>query len=1399
MRTLESGQPSYIMAIRNYNGDGIAIRASATIVFIFLYNQQTSKFEMAVFNKDDGQLTNLLQIPQLQENSWLSYSQQSLDVNQYDEAFITITPLYYDGSNQYTKFVVLKIFNESSGYQAKMTMYTQQERLTYQVLQTRKKHLSQRWTDLETIHLMEVQLHLHILRICNYGITRFSSVQSFSSTDASYIIQSQADSLDQNILRSVINIGSDTYVQTFSFLNGIASNKKLAYYTNKYILRAVFTGSTDSDKLYIGGYTQKEFVYSSVNQWNTFSYYQGFIQVQRANGDKDIDNDCTADFTLNNTVSNVQFTNITNLTSQNIYPYISANFYAENESQLAIELVASYYSLNVFDNSIFISQQQACHPSTAITSPNLSSFKVGYYDSTNQTKTFTFVDIYIDSSLCNDTFQDFDIVDNLNLNLSQAILNIQDSISGLNRSVEVTANITDIMNNDTLQINYTLGQQLNFALLDWYFLGGSNVTCQYYTSLSVLPSALTSYASYDSVTQIFQIQATAFSLTSSSPYTLTLRIFNENNTTLTTLTFTISIKGCDVSLIDVQMFSDQQYVIDKNTLNIEITPWLSNCDLIQYSISVNRYDGQTYSAFISMSNDQTAVQIYSSQPQDQGLYRVTVTGTLQNFLPFLSSFDLNVKLQCTLTPTGIQTPQRYKVGTSKNIIYLPFQSEYCQDPITYDSFLVGGNALPDFITFGEGRFSIETNNTFIEKSYQILLIGRIQSENIEKIVRFTINIQFPQVPRVNNITNQSRNSNTTKTPVISSDFYSLSAKVTSISQTGIVSISFNPEFKLLSNDPEKNKKHFSFDISQPDSDEKMDNNQYSFNILEISLGMLFINNGDLAGSSVKILVVGNLFFNLFMSTSLQYLWGMINQIQIITHLPINAVEIPSNTKFFFNIIIDISNFNIIPSDDMLNKMMTVKETDAFNNYFQEMDIFQKTNCTPLFLNSSTLLKYAANIELVEYILLFNYLLRFGSYLAGPQIPFLEMLTLEFEDKSSTISSLASILVLFISLASFVFTLFFLFQNSNQQLKKKDMKAKYGSLYEGVKLYTNSKLPLLQNIIFIFRRITLCSLQIVTGQGYIQTVSNTLLSLFVIAYLIHVRPFKQSFTNKLEIFNEICIMLINYHMLYFLEPNGYSDSDILNSIGYTAIGVTAFSLIANTSITFAISLKLMIKDLIQMYKKKCKKQSKHNQQGQIELSDQNFNESRNQMSSLKYNMTMTLQAELLDSQIQKVKRSKLHKLTMKDKKAKNSKSKLEAPKKAKKNTKKANLKKRKIRKIITEEMGNKQEVINQFLTRFDNIHSQNDLVCQSFSNDNDTTIAQIYRPSISLSDSVITEKPVAQIKNKVQKIKSPKKKSRKYLDLFNSQLKIKKVRDNPQYQEEVKQAKKVNLKENTYYY
>ena len=42
------------------------------------------------------------------------------------------------------------------------------------------------------------------------------------------------------------------------------------------------------------------------------------------------------------------------------------------------------------------------------------------------------------------------------------------------------------------------------------------------------------------------------------------------------------------------------------------------------------------------------------------------------------------------------------------------------------------------------------------------------------------------------------------------------------------------------------------------------------------------------------------------------------------------------------------------------------------------------------------------------------------------------------------------------------------------------------------------------------------------------------SLMVLCFLILVQPFAESKRNILEIFNEFCILIINYHLIFFTE-------------------------------------------------------------------------------------------------------------------------------------------------------------------------------------------------------------------------------------------------------------------------
>jgi hypothetical protein len=65
-------------------------------------------------------------------------------------------------------------------------------------------------------------------------------------------------------------------------------------------------------------------------------------------------------------------------------------------------------------------------------------------------------------------------------------------------------------------------------------------------------------------------------------------------------------------------------------------------------------------------------------------------------------------------------------------------------------------------------------------------------------------------------------------------------------------------------------------------------------------------------------VAGNFAANLILSGSLSLLWGMINALQIIAHLPLLMVMMPANASNFYTFIINIANFNIVPTEKITN-------------------------------------------------------------------------------------------------------------------------------------------------------------------------------------------------------------------------------------------------------------------------------------------------------------------------------------------------------------------------------------------------------------------------------------------------------------------------------------------------
>ena len=96
--------------------------------------------------------------------------------------------------------------------------------------------------------------------------------------------------------------------------------------------------------------------------------------------------------------------------------------------------------------------------------------------------------------------------------------------------------------------------------------------------------------------------------------------------------------------------------------------------------------------------------------------------------------------------------------------------------------------------------------------------------------------------------------------------------------------------------------------------------------------------GDGAAMAMNAVALGNVVASAFMSVSMNLLWGMVNTLQLIIHLPLISVYFPQNCQLFFSFIVDIVNFSLIPTDKIMNKIFSFKNStsEAMGNNFKSL-------------------------------------------------------------------------------------------------------------------------------------------------------------------------------------------------------------------------------------------------------------------------------------------------------------------------------------------------------------------------------------------------------------------------------------------------------------------------------
>eukprot|EP00347_Sterkiella_histriomuscorum_P006189 403353719 len=378
--------------------------------------------------------------------------------------------------------------------------------------------------------------------------------------------------------------------------------------------------------------------------------------------------------------------------------------------------------------------------------------------------------------------------------------------------------------------------------------------------------------------------------------------------------------------------------------------------------------------------------------------------------------------------------------------------------------------------------------------------------------------------------------------------------------------------------------------------------------LDPSIQDVIDNLGLGASNSFTSFMTSNLLINIVMSQSLQYLWGMINGFQLISHMPLMAINIPASTQAFFQFVVEISSFQFINTDVIDDKIFEIDEFSLkpFNNYFDQMN-FESTNVVKnlgflliMFIFAIIMIIFTMMLKLYQFhtpimtklkdflerTFLFNFITRL---FIEAQLP----LTSQYQQNGlGDIDQAGGLIFILVSLIfPLVITVVSIQYCIKNKKKKKVFNPKFSTIIEGLKQRRLEKA-----LIFI--------------------VLMMILNLVVQVSILILKPFDSPSRNYIELFNEICISVITYMFLMFTESFKL-DSGIRINLGFLPLCMSVLYLVVN----IAYILKNQFHDLKVMWKNyKIKRQLRLEKQRLQDLEKQRLQEELDlkEMSILKQN-------------------------------------------------------------------------------------------------------------------------------------------------------------------------------------
>ena len=338
---------------------------------------------------------------------------------------------------------------------------------------------------------------------------------------------------------------------------------------------------------------------------------------------------------------------------------------------------------------------------------------------------------------------------------------------------------------------------------------------------------------------------------------------------------------------------------------------------------------------------------------------------------------------------------------------------------------------------------------------------------------------------------------------------------------------------------------------------------------------------------------------------------MINAQQLVLVACLFAVDIPANMEFLLGVIGQIAAFEVIPTEEIYDKAFTVIIVEAFTPYFETIGLehvllFQNFGtlgfviaAQPIIYITYYIMASCAgrikcckrNSRKLGRILFWNSLLRLviESFVIGILCCLLNARELEFDTENKWTYANAVLTLIFLPIFAFFPIISGLCMcRGFKKLENEDVKEKYGELYDG---FDSRKPKLVFFLQLDYIRKTLLCVSVVMFQDHfwIQMTTMFVGTIGMIMVEEYVQPRTNNFTKRMDIFNEVKLTFILYHLMMFTDF--VTDDEVKFNIGYSCFAVVTIGLFVNmsnlitTPINAATSYFKMRK-----FKKEAKKQS-----------------------------------------------------------------------------------------------------------------------------------------------------------------------------------------------------------------